>query len=47
VQAPAFANLISLSAGQYAYVSEMFLNPPTFGLWALFDTNTVTARSVF
>jgi hypothetical protein len=47
VQAPAFANLITLSAGQYAYVAEMFLNPPTVGLWALFDTNIVTARSVF
>lgn len=47
VRAAGFASLISLTVGQRAYVSEMFLNPPTIGLWALFDTNIVTARSVF
>jgi hypothetical protein len=47
VQAPAFANLISLSVNQYAYVAEMFVNPPVVGLWGLFDSHIVSARSVF
>jgi len=47
VQAQKFTNLISLTTGQYAYVSEMFVNPPRFGFWSLFGSNIVTARSVF
>jgi hypothetical protein len=47
VRAPGFANLIGLSEGQYAYVAEMFVNPPPGGLWSLFGSNIVTARSVF
>jgi len=42
-----FQNVISLTAGQKAYVSEMFVNPPLGGVWALFGSNVITARSVF
>jgi len=47
VQANNFANVISLTVGQYAYVSEMFVNPPVGGVWSLFSSNVVAARSVF
>ena len=47
VQAPAFTNVITLTTGQFAYVSEMFVHPPATGLWALFKSNIVAARSVF
>ncbi len=47
VQADSFANLITLSVGQYAYVSQMYVNPPNVGLWALFPSNVVTALNVF
>jgi hypothetical protein len=47
VRAPSFSNLITLSVGQDAYVAEMFVNPPAGGLWSLFSSNVVTARSVF
>jgi hypothetical protein len=47
VQAANFAGVINLTAGQYAYVSEMFVNPPLGGIWSLFSSNVVTARSVF
>jgi Flp pilus assembly protein TadG len=47
VRAPNFQNLITLSVNQYAYASEMFLNPPTTGLWSLFSSNVVGSFSVF
>jgi len=47
VQANNFANVIGLTVGQYAYVSEMFVNPPVGGVWSLFSSNVVTSRSVF
>jgi Flp pilus assembly protein TadG len=47
VRAANFQNVISLSVGQYAYASEMFVNPPGTGLWALFNTNVVGSFNVF
>lgn len=47
VLAPAFANSISLTVGQYAYLSEMFVKPPSGALWSLFGSNLVTATAVF
>ncbi len=47
VQANNFANIISLTVGQYAYVSEMFVNPPLGGAWSLFGSNVLSARSIF
>ena len=47
VRAANFGNVITLTTGQYAYVSEMFVNPPLGGLWNLFNSSVVTARSVF
>jgi Flp pilus assembly protein TadG len=47
VRAPAFASLITLTVGQYAYVSQMFINPPAGGLWSLFSSNIVTSLNVF
>ena len=47
VRAPSFSNVITLTVGQYAYLSEMFVNPPVGGLWSLFGSNIVSARSVF
>ena len=47
VRAPAFQNLITLTVGQYAYASEMFVNPPANGLWALFSSNIVGSFNVF
>jgi hypothetical protein len=47
VRAANFGNVISLTTGQFAYVSEMFVNPPLGGLWNLFSSNVVSARSVF
>jgi hypothetical protein len=47
VRAPAFENLITLTVGQYTYVSEMFLNPPGGGLWALLGSNIIRSLSVF
>lgn len=47
VQVNSFSNVITLNAGSFAYVCEMFMNPPTGGLWNLFGSNIVTALSVF
>lgn len=47
VRASSFTNLITLTVGQYAYVAEMFVNPPTTGIWNLFSSHIVTARSIF
>ncbi len=47
VRAANFGNVISLTTNQYAYVSEMFVNPPLGGFWNLFSSSVVTARSVF
>lgn len=47
VEAVGFGNVIALTVGQNAYLSEMFVNPPTGGLWLLFKSNIVAARSVF
>jgi len=47
VRADNFSSLITLTVGQWAFVSEMFVNPPVTGLWNLFSGNVVSARSVF
>jgi hypothetical protein len=47
VRASNFANIITLTVGQYAYVSEMFDEPPTGGLWNLFSSDLVSAFNVF
>lgn len=47
VRAASFANLITLTVGQYAYVAEMFVKPPTTGMWNLFNNHIVSARAVF
>jgi hypothetical protein len=47
VRAANFVNVINLTVGQYAYVSEMFVNPPLGGIWSLFSSNVIAARSVF
>ncbi len=47
VRAANFANVISLTVSQYASVSEMFVNPPIGGIWSLFSSNVIAARSVF
>ena len=42
-----FSNIIPLTAGQFAYVSEMFETSPS-GTWATFlGTPTISARSIF
>jgi hypothetical protein len=47
VRASNFSSVITLTVGQFAYVSELYTNPPTGGLWALFSTNIIAAQSVF
>jgi hypothetical protein len=47
-RAPNFSNVIPMTvSGQYAYVSEMFIQSPDAALWTLFKSSMISARSVF
>lgn len=46
-QAAHFANVIPLSDGQYAYVSEMWVRSPDVSWWSFLGNAQLSARSIF
>ena len=42
-----FSNIIPLTTGQFAYVSEMFVQSPDLTFWWLMNTPFISARSIF
>jgi len=45
--ASGFSNVVALSAGQYSYVSEMFVQSPDYDWWSFLGSMGVSARSIF
>ncbi len=46
-RAVAFSNIMTISSGQYAYVSEMFVTSPDFSWWGPLGTTASNSRSIF
>ena len=46
-QASNFSNVIPLTDGQYAYVSEMWVNSPDVNWWSVLGATALSARSIF
>ena len=42
-----FSSIIPLTAGQFAFVSEMFVNSPDTSWWTAVSTPHISARSIF
>ena len=42
-----FSNLIPLTSGQYAFMSEMYVATPDLSVWSFLGTTGVSARSIF
>jgi hypothetical protein len=46
-RATGFSNLLSLTSGQYSYLSEMYVATPDLSWWNFLGSTGVSARSIF